>query len=787
MEINPVNYVHSLAEEISSTRTQAYKSKYSQYFTPRKLTDFILNNCNIESPPRSFLDPAAGVGNLLVSLIIFCVEKFSDFYKGRTIATTAYEIDKTLEQPLRDSLMVLKKYLKENYDCQLNFSIFIEDFVDSSIALLERKKSLEPYLQDTSDNGEFEAIILNPPYKKIKNNHPRLEKIKKLTGGHNNLYTAFLGLCKNLLSKNGYLIGIVPRSFTNGFYFKDFREKFLKDNALLKIFVVEERDEAFSKDQVLQENIVIFTQKKITATSVIVETISINHSVQSLFKEQIPYENVILPEDSLICIPSTKSQVDSLLKRPSNSKSLKDLLLTVSTGQVVQHRTRKWLINPQSDHHFHLLEQFGKQPIDAYPLILANHIFPLKLNFPRKNLKKKVQFLKKDYTKYRVPVGTYLLIRRMSTKEDNTRLICTLITKEDFPHIQYITFDNKINFIDLNAKSKKFALGLLYYLNSNYVDNYIRAINGSTQINSTDFKYLPFPDSMTLEKLGEIPPDQQLRINELIASWNCLKKHEINQLVNDAIRILKDLEITYEITDEKAAIILLTLTGIKHRDWALASSKPYTINNEKNDFLSIIKRAKNRFDYIFKDREEIRRKCLHHFIQQGLVIQNEDKPDRAINSSYNNYRLTPQALNAIRAFNTPEWHKKSAEFIEFKSKLTQNKRPRNLLPVNLINSEGKPIVIEISKGKHSELQKDIVEKFTATNFVKKPIVVFVDDTGKNKYWDQKICKKLGIEIDVHSKLPDVIIYDQEKDWLFLFEAFVTHGPIDEKRRQQLIS
>ncbi len=112
-------------------------------------------------------------------------------------------------------------------------------------------------------------------------------------------------------------------------------------------------------------------------------------------------------------------------------------------------------------------------------------------------------------------------------------------------------------------------------------------------------------------------------------------------------------------------------------------------------------------------------------------------------------------------------------------------RQRKLLPIKLINSDGKPITIEISKGKHSELQKEIIEKFTSTNFVKEPIIVFVDDSGKNKYWDKKICEKLGIEINIHGKLPDVIIYDQAKDWIFLFEAFTTHGPIDEKRLKQL--
>ena len=152
---DPVHYVHSLADKISSNRTALYKSQYGQYFTPKILTDYILENGVINFPPKSFLDPAAGVGNLLVSLIVFCVQKFPNFYNGRTIMATAYEIDETLKKPLTECLVVLKKYLKEKYDCNLEFYVFIEDFVESTISFFERKNSLEHYLHDSSEIGEF--------------------------------------------------------------------------------------------------------------------------------------------------------------------------------------------------------------------------------------------------------------------------------------------------------------------------------------------------------------------------------------------------------------------------------------------------------------------------------------------------------------------------------------------------------------------------------------------------------------------------------------------------------
>jgi type II restriction enzyme len=40
---------------------------------------------------------------------------------------------------------------------------------------------------------------------------------------------------------------------------------------------------------------------------------------------------------------------------------------------------------------------------------------------------------------------------------------------------------------------------------------------------------------------------------------------------------------------------------------------------------------------------------------------------------------------------------------------------------------------------------------------------------------------LNILIDQNSKLPDVIIYDETKNWLFLIDTAPSHGPITQKR------
>ncbi len=45
--------------------------------------------------------------------------------------------------------------------------------------------------------------------------------------------------------------------------------------------------------------------------------------------------------------------------------------------------------------------------------------------------------------------------------------------------------------------------------------------------------------------------------------------------------------------------------------------------------------------------------------------------------------------------------------------------------------------------------------------------------------------QLGIAMDKHGKMPDVVVHMPEKNWLVLIEAVISHGPIDIKRHNEL--
>lgn len=51
-------------------------------------------------------------------------------------------------------------------------------------------------------------------------------------------------------------------------------------------------------------------------------------------------------------------------------------------------------------------------------------------------------------------------------------------------------------------------------------------------------------------------------------------------------------------------------------------------------------------------------------------------------------------------------------------------------------------------------------------------------------WDDRLAE-LDVEVDSHGKMPDVVLYYVQKNWLLLVEAVTSHGPVDGKRHEEL--
>jgi type II restriction enzyme len=226
----------------------------------------------------------------------------------------------------------------------------------------------------------------------------------------------------------------------------------------------------------------------------------------------------------------------------------------------------------------------------------------------------------------------------------------------------------------------------------------------------------------------------------------------------------------------------LALCGIAVNDaWSKASRDRRSGTKGIMDF---VREKKYRVAYAANTRETIRRQVLHQFVLAGVAEHNPFEPNLATNSPHSHYAVSEAALNAIKTFGTSQWQPALAKFLSGRTSLIeiyQRRRSKRLIPVRFPDGG----VVNLSPGSHNELQKAIVEQF-ATRFAEDPRLLYLGDTAKkNLHVDSQMLKTLGIPITEHDKLPDVIIYDKKRNWLFLVEAVTSHGPMSSKRVLEL--
>lgn len=195
-------------------------------------------------------------------------------------------------------------------------------------------------------------------------------------------------------------------------------------------------------------------------------------------------------------------------------------------------------------------------------------------------------------------------------------------------------------------------------------------------------------------------------------------------------------------------------------------------------------RARYRKDYAPNSRETIRRQTLHQFIEARVVDLNPDDPSRPTNSGDTKYALSDGALEIIRRFDTPGLGPAVKRFIDRHGALSAEYRQvRQLLKVPVRLPDG--ATIGLSAGMHNTLQKAIIEEF-APRFAPSADVLYLGDTAKKHVvFEQAALARLSLPITEHDKLPDVVLYRRDRNWLYLVEAVTSHGPMTPLRLRQL--
>ena len=61
------------------------------------------------------------------------------------------------------------------------------------------------------------------------------------------------------------------------------------------------------------------------------------------------------------------------------------------------------------------------------------------------------------------------------------------------------------------------------------------------------------------------------------------------------------------------------------------------------------------------------------------------------------------------------------------------------------------------------------------------LIIIQDTIEKDLVKNTDKLSKLGFEITLHDKMPDVVLYREDKNWIYFVESVTSVGPMDPKR------
>jgi adenine-specific DNA-methyltransferase len=347
-----------------------HRKNHGLYLTPVAVADFMAAQVTSSGETIRVLDPAAGAGILLCALVEHLVARA----KTRRIELVAYEIDSALAEILTDVLDRLKTWAVER-GTVVSVQVVCRDFVLEHADALRSTCGFLPLLQDKK---AFDVVIANPPYFKLNKADPRAQAAASVVHGQPNIYGLFMAVGAALLRQGGELVFITPRSFASGPYFRLFRERFFDCILPELVHVFGSRRDAFNRDAVLQENVILKGVRKDGWPGRKPEPALVISSSQGVGdldtpeRRAVPIGTVLdfTSREKVLRLPVSDDE-DSLTHLVDSwPGSLRAYGLQISTGPVVPFRATEFI------------DKAGDVPASHVPLLWMNHVQPMQVTWP---------------------------------------------------------------------------------------------------------------------------------------------------------------------------------------------------------------------------------------------------------------------------------------------------------------------------------------------------------------------------------------------------------------------
>jgi adenine-specific DNA-methyltransferase len=476
----PSEHAERLRQAATKSLDPGRRSALGQYFTPPSASRLIASMLDLNDAQRvRLLDPGAGVGSLTAA----AVEHLAD-HDVRELEVVAWEVDETLHDPLCATLQRCAAWAADR-GLGMRWELRRGDYIEATAAALAGELGTEV--------ERFDAIVMNPPYRKVNGGAPERLALERVGLPITNLYTAFLALSAAQLERGGVLAAITPRSFANGPYAAPFRRFFFDRVGIERLHLFKSRAHVFADADVLQENLIFATRQGKWPAKVSLSFSQGLDDARSM--REVPVEEILRRDDPqlFLRIPGEERDTEIASTMAKLPFSLEGLEVAVSTGKVVEFRARENLRS--------------KPEPGAAPLIRPNHLKNSEICWPDPSARTKPNAVAINHAseKLLLPNETYVLVKRLTAKEEPRRVRAAVCHPSVVPGHQ-IAFENHLNVFHRGNRGlpDNLAYGLAAYLNSSFVDLYVRQFNGHTQVNAADLRHLRYPSPRSLAELGMV-------------------------------------------------------------------------------------------------------------------------------------------------------------------------------------------------------------------------------------------------------------------------------------------
>jgi adenine-specific DNA-methyltransferase len=492
---SPAVYADRVGQWYANTATSEHKKQRGQYLTPVAAARFMASWCQAAEWSVRVLDPGAGAGVLACAL---CEALAARTDKPVQIELDAYETDPRLLGYLQLCLRHAENWLRRR-GIAFKFRVNANDFILHHAAAPTNDRGL--FSDDKPLLPTYDVVISNPPYFKIAASDPRAQVLAAVVHGQPNIYALFMTMAAHLLKPGGELIFITPRSYTSGPYFRLFRQRFFEMMTPAALHVFGSRRDAFERDEVLQENIILraikcrMADSRLRETRVIISSSAGVSDLDNCIKREVKVGDVldVSSSDKVLHVPviDTDERIAGAVQ--SWTGSLAAYGIAISTGPVVPFRAVP------------LLSASGCVPETHAPLLWMQHVQAMQTYWPLARTSKN-QYIVADATaaSLLVPNKNYILLRRFSSKEQKRRLIAApyLSRSQNTP---LLGLENHLNYIyrPNGELTEEETTGLAGLLNSRLLDTYFRIFNGSTQVSATELRAMPLPPLEAITRIGK--------------------------------------------------------------------------------------------------------------------------------------------------------------------------------------------------------------------------------------------------------------------------------------------